>query len=35
MANIEDRSHMSYSVLLGQDVPRGYHVDIEQRVTEE
>jgi RimK family alpha-L-glutamate ligase len=34
-ASIEDRSHMSYPVLLGRDVLRGYHVDIEQRVVEE
>jgi RimK family alpha-L-glutamate ligase len=34
-ASIEDRSHMSYPVLLGRDVLRGYHVDIEQRVAEE
>jgi RimK family alpha-L-glutamate ligase len=34
-ASIEDRSHMSYPVLLGRDVLRGYHVDIEQRVIEE
>lgn len=34
-ASIEDRSHMSYPVLLGRDVLRGYRVDIEQRVAEE
>lgn len=34
-ASIEDRSHMNYPVLLGRDVLRGYHIDIEQRVAEE
>ena len=34
-ASIEDRSHMSYPVLLGRDVLRGYRVDIERRVDEE
>lgn len=34
-ASLEDRSHMSYPVLLGRDVLRGYRVDIRQRVDEE
>ncbi len=35
IASIEDRSHMNYPVLLGRDVLRGYHVDVQRRVSEE
>ena len=31
-ANIEDRSHMSYPLLLGRDVLRHYHLDVSQRI---
>jgi RimK family alpha-L-glutamate ligase len=34
-ASVEDRSHMRYPVLLGRDVLRGYHVDVQRRVGEE
>ncbi len=34
-ASIDDRSQMTYPVLLGRDVLRDYRVDIEQRVDEE
>ncbi|MFC7228577.1 ATP-grasp domain-containing protein [Salinirubellus salinus] len=34
-ASVEDRSHMRYPVLLGRDVLRGYHVDVQRRVDEE
>jgi hypothetical protein len=31
-ANVEDRSHMTHSLLLGRDVLRHYHLDIGRRV---
>jgi RimK family alpha-L-glutamate ligase len=31
-ANVEDRSHMTHSLLLGRDVLRHYHLDISRRV---
>lgn len=33
--SIEDRSHMTYPVLLGRDVLTGHHVDLGRRVDEE
>jgi RimK family alpha-L-glutamate ligase len=30
-ANVEDRSHMTYPLLLGRDVLEGYHVDVTRR----
>jgi len=34
-ASVENRSHMTYSVLLGRDVLDGYHVDVTRRAREE
>jgi RimK family alpha-L-glutamate ligase len=31
-ANVEDRSHMTHSLLLGRDVLKHYHLDISRRV---
>jgi RimK family alpha-L-glutamate ligase len=31
-ANIEDRTHMSYPLLLGRDVLKNYHLDVSRRV---
>ncbi len=34
-ANIEDRSHMTYPLLLGRDVLKHYHLDVTRRVENE
>ena len=34
-ASIEDRSHMSYDMLLGRDILEDYRVDVRRRVDAE
>ena len=34
-ANIQDRGHMSYPVLIGRDILKHYHLDVSRRVDED
>jgi RimK family alpha-L-glutamate ligase len=34
-ASVEDRSHMDYPLLLGRDILKHYHVDVQRRADEE
>ena len=33
-ASVEDRGHMDYPLLLGQDILQHYHVDVRKRADE-
>jgi hypothetical protein len=33
-ASVEDRSHMDYSMLLGRDILKHYHVDVTRKADE-
>ena len=34
IASVEDREHMHYPLLLGQDILQHYHVDVRKRADE-